>query len=262
MIPEELKKTIVITGSTRGIGFGLAKEFAKRSCQLVLNGRSEKNLAIAIEKIKDIYPDVTGLVGSVSDEATHLALVEKANLAFGKIDIWINNAGVPQPHEKIVDVETCHIKQLTEVNIAGSIIGSKVAANAMIRQDYGKIFNLEGFGSDGRMMDKITLYGTTKRAINYFTKSLAKELKGSAVQVGIIQPGMVRTEFLKVSMDSASESEKKRFEKVQRILAEDVDVVTKALAPRILEANKDYDRIEFLSGLRLAGKIFRMVITR
>ena len=256
------KKTIVITGSTRGIGLGLAREFAKMDCQLVINGRSQASVDSRVEDLKKICPDVIGVAGSVGEESTHKALAEKAIEVFGKIDIWINNAGVPQPHERIVNVDTCHIHQLTEVNIAGSIIGSKTAANIMLKQGFGKIFNMEGFGSDGRMMDKITLYGTSKRAINYFSKSLAKELKDSPIQVGIIQPGMVKTEFLNVSMDAAPEKERKQFEKVQRILAEDVDVVTKALAPRILSSNKNYTRIEYLSKLRLMGKIFKMVLSR
>jgi NAD(P)-dependent dehydrogenase (short-subunit alcohol dehydrogenase family) len=256
------KKTIVITGSTRGIGLGLTKEFLALGHKLVINGRSRDIVNRVVEELKKVYPDVIGVAGSVAEEQTHLDLIEEAVKEFGAIDIWINNAGVPQPHESFAELDSSQIHQVVEVNITGSLIGTKVAAKFMEDQGHGRIFNMEGFGSDGRMMNKLSLYGTTKRAINYFTKSLAKELADSQVKMGVIQPGMVRTDFLSTSMDSGTEEEKKQFKKVYDILAEDVGVVTKALAPRILACTKNYERVEFLSKMQLMGRIFKMILTR
>ena len=118
---------------------------------------------------------------------------------------------------------------------------------------------MEGFGSDGRMMNKLTLYGTTKRAVNYFTKSVSKEIDGVGVQIGILSPGMVRTDFLNSATDTRSPKETKQFKKVYDILAEDVDVVTGFLAPRILKSKKNYDRIEFLTKGKLMLKIGKMM---
>jgi len=256
------KKTIIITGSTRGIGLGLAREFLTLGHNVVINGRSKVKVDELVLELHKINPGILGVAGSVVEEETHQRLISKAIKEFGRVDIWINNAGIPQPHKRIVDLETSHFNQLIEINIVGSIIGSKVAANAMMKQGSGRIFNLEGFGSDGRLMDKLTLYGTSKRAINYFTKSIANELKDSPVQIGIIQPGMVRTEFLNINMDASSEAEMKQFEKVKKFLAEDVDIVTKAIAPRILSCRKNYERVEFLSKFQMMGKVFRMLMAR
>lgn len=253
------KKTIVITGSTRGIGYGLATEFLKLGHQVVINGRSIERVAKAVAELKNIYSDVAGVTGNVNDPETHVKLTEKAVNAFGKIDIWINNAGISQPHRWFRDIDDEDIKNILEVNVYGMMLGTKTATDFMIKQGFGKIFNMEGFGSDGRMMDKLTLYGTTKRAVNYFTKSVSKEMKGSPVQIGILSPGMVRTDFLTDTKNKRTSEEAKQFKKVYDILAENRDVVTKFLAPRVLKSTKNYDRINFLTKGKLFKKLIRMM---
>jgi short-subunit dehydrogenase len=202
---------------------------------------------------------VTGVVGNVSDATTHRALVEKAVSTFGKIDIWVNNAGIPQPQRSFIDIDLKDIQTITEINIYGLMLGTKTAANFMLQQGFGKIFNMEGFGSDGRMMKKLSLYGTTKRAVNYFTKSVSAEMEGLPVQLGILSPGMVRTDFLKNNDNPRTPEEEKQFKKVYDVLAEDVDVVTQFLVVGMLKSKKHYDRIEFLSGWILALKLIKMM---
>lgn len=255
------KKTIVITGSTRGIGFGLATEFLKAGQQIVINGRRTEAVEKAINQLQKISPEVTGVAGDVSQPETHTALVNKAVEVFGKVDIWINNAGIPQPHQKFTEVDNEAIRNITDINIFGLMLGSKTAINFMLKQGFGKVFNMEGFGSDGRMMDKLSLYGTTKRAVNYFTKAVSKEMEGRCVQIGILSPGMVRTEFLDGANNSRSPEELKRFRKVYQILSEDPEVVTAFLVPRILSSTKHYDRIEFLTKGRLMVRLFKMMIS-
>ncbi len=229
---------------------------------MVINGRDVEKVARAVAKLKDAYNDnVAGILGSVNEPETHDKLIRKAVNTFGKIDIWINNAGIPQPHLKFIDMEVEDIKAITEINIYGLMLGTRAAAKFMTQQGYGKIFNMEGFGSDGRMMDKLSLYGTTKRAVNYFTKTVSKEMEGGPVQLGILSPGMVRTEFLTQAKEKRSPEEAKQFKKVYDILAEDPDVVTKFLVAGMLKSTKQYDRIEFLSGGKLFVKIIQMMLS-
>ena len=126
---------------------------------------------------------------------------------------------------------------------------------------YGKIFNLEGLGSDGRTINKLALYGTSKRAVNYFTKAVSMEMKNSPVQIGILSPGMVRTDFLNSPMKSASAEEIRKFNRVYDLLAEDVEVVTKSLAKKILNSSKQYDRIEYLTKTGMMLKMLKMMVS-
>ena len=256
------KKTIVITGSTRGIGYGLAFELLKRGQQLVINGTSEAGVGQKVDELQQQGYDVIGVAGDVSDESVFGAIIEKAVEQFGKIDIWINNAGIPQSQSFFHELESKEIEDLISVNVVASMIGTKAAIHYFETQGYGKIFNMEGFGSDGRIMEKLTLYGSSKRAINYFTKSVSREMKNKGVQIGILSPGMVRTDFLTGAMSTGTPEEQAKNKKVFDILAEDVEVVTEFLAERILASKKQYDRIEFLTKRRLIPKIIRLIFVK
>ncbi len=159
-------------------------------------------------------------------------------------------------------LESSEIERLVSVNITSLMLGTRIAIGFFMHQGYGKVFNMEGFGSDGRMMDKLSLYGTSKRAVNYFTKSVSKEIKDEKIQVGILSPGMVRTDFLTGAMATGSDAEQERNKKVFDILAEDVDVVTEFLTSKILVSEKKYDRIEFLTKRRLIPKLFKLMFLK
>ena len=256
------RKTILITGSSRGIGYGMASEFLKRGHQVIVNGRNEDVLTDALEKLKPIGSGVAGHAGDIREEKTFQELIDLAIKSFGRIDIWINNAGVPQAHRYFHELSSAEIEELVSVNITSLMLGSRSALRFFMDQGFGKIFNMEGFGSDGRMMDKLTLYGTSKRAVQYFSRSLSREVKEKNIQVGILSPGMVRTDFLNQASTEASVAERERIRRVFDILAEEVDVVAAFLVPRILASKKKYDRIEYLSFPRMFPKLIKLMFLK
>jgi len=95
--------------------------------------------------------------------------------------------------------------------------------------------------------------------VNYFTKTVSNELIGGPVQLGILSPGMVRTEFLSVAQEMRSPEEIKHFKKVYDVLAEDTDVVTRFLVDGLLKSTKHYDRIEFLTTGKLMVRLVKMM---
>lgn len=256
------KKTIVITGSTRGIGRGLALEFLQRDHQVIINGRKRKVVDGIVKKLESQGYDVLGVAGDVSEEITFQSIVEEALNKFGKIDIWINNAGIPQAHNYFHELDSSEIKNLVEINVTGLMLGTKTAIQLFKEQGHGLVLNMEGFGSDGRMLNKLSLYGTSKRAVQYFSKSVSKELKGSGIRIGILSPGMVRTDFLTDSATRGDTSEQRRTQKIFDILAEDLDLVTGFLVKKILKSSKHYDRIVFLTPRRMIPKIVRLMFVR
>jgi len=256
------KKTLVITGSTRGIGYGLALEFLKREHRVILNGRDEKRLRKTVEEFKEQGFSVSGVPGDVGNEDTFHSIIEHATSHYGKIDIWINNAGIPQSQKYFHELDSKEIESLVSVNVTAVMIGTRTAVRFFKQQGYGKVYNMEGFGSDGRIMDKLSLYGTTKRAVNYFTKAISREVKEQSIQVGILSPGMVRTDFLTNSASAADPAEQERNKKVFDILAEDVDMVTGFLFKKILSSKKKYDRIEYLTFRRLAPRLIKLMFVK
>lgn len=252
-------KTILITGSSKGIGLGLAQEFLKRNHQVIMNGRNDELLEEKVKQMLDQGYQAIGVAGDVCHEDTFQMLIEAAQNKFGKIDIWINNAGIPQSNKYFDELSSKEIQNLVNINITSLMLGTKAAIQFFKKQGHGQVFNMEGFGSDGRMMDKLSLYGSSKRTVQYFSKSVSKEVKEEAIKVGILSPGMVRTDFLNHSMTDANERERLRNQKVFDILAEEVEVVTKFLVDQILQSHQKYARIEFLTKRRLLPKIFRLM---
>jgi NAD(P)-dependent dehydrogenase (short-subunit alcohol dehydrogenase family) len=256
-------KHVLITGSTRGIGFGLAQRFIEANLKVTINGTSQSSVQIALKKLKDIYPTAVlqGFSCNVSNFEEVELLWENAIKDFGPIDIWINNAGIDQARKYIWEMNASEISQIININIAGVINGSSIAFRKMNSLDGGQIFNMEGFGSDGMLMKKMTLYGTTKRGVRYFTHSLAKEATQTKVLVGSLSPGMVLTDILLNSLKSnpdEAESNKRIF----NILADKVDTVTPFLCRKMLANTKNNTHIAWLTKGKVMGRFIRSVFIK
>lgn len=241
-------KTVVITGSTRGIGLGLARSFLDQGCAVVVNGRSQSGVDEAVQPLAGQYgaDRVLGQVCDVTDYAQVQALWDAATARFGHVDIWVNNAGIGQGNRLFVDVDPAAIKAIVEINLLGVMYGSHVAARGMLAQGSGQIYNMEGAGSDGGQRSGAGLYGTTKRALTYFTDSLVLELKGKSVQVGFLSPGMVPTDLLLGSYKDHPER-LERAKRIFNILADRAETVAPFLVSGMLANTRSGTRIKWLT---------------
>lgn len=239
---------VLITGSTRGIGFGLAQRFIEAGLRVTINGTTQNGIQEAISELSSKYPSarVQGYVCDVSNYSEVENLWEKAIKQFGNIDLWINNAGIDQSRKLVWEMNETEISQIVDINIKGVMNGSTVAFSKMLLQGGGQIFNMEGFGSDGMIMEKMTLYGTTKRAVQYFTQSLAKEAAKTSVKVGTLSPGMVLTDILLNSLKS-NPAEAKSNKRIFNILADKVETVTPFLCTKMLKNTKNNTHIKWLT---------------
>src|SRR5690554_3587672 len=193
-------KHIVITGSTRGIGYGLAKEFLRRGCKVTINGTTEEGVAKALKSLEEYHPGhVAGFAASVDSVNEMEKLWNYAENKHGEIHIWINNAGIDQVRKLFWELDEEDYNRVIRTNVIGMMNGCHVAFRHMLQQGHGQIFTMEGFGSNGMMREKMTLYGTSKSALTYFTRSLAIEAKNTPVKVGTLSPGMVATDFTRNS---------------------------------------------------------------
>jgi NAD(P)-dependent dehydrogenase (short-subunit alcohol dehydrogenase family) len=246
------KKSIVITGSTRGIGLGLANEFLKRGCQVTINGRSKQSVARALEDLqRDNNPgEIAGGVGDVSDPATHQALWGTTVDSFGQVDIWINNAAIGHPLEMIWELPVEIIHQVVDINLKGLIFGSQTAVQGMLQQGFGHIYNMEGAGSRGRIYAGVSLYGTTKAALRYFSDALKSESRDISVKVSTLNPGMVVTDLVL----GQYEDDPQGLEDIKRILnmiGDKVETVTPWLVEQILRNDKTGANINWLTPSKL-----------
>ena len=219
-------KTIIITGSTKGIGFGLADNFLRLGHQVIISGRSRERVDQAVEQLAERYSKdrVDGYPCDMRDFQRVESLWEFGTERFGEIDIWINNAGIGQAQTDFWDLDPILIQDLVDTNITGAMFGARVALAGFREQGRGAFYNMEGLGSDGRKVDGLTLYGTSKRALNYLTDNLASEVKGTDVIVGALSPGMVLTDFILSRYQGKDPSEWESARRIFNILADKVEI--------------------------------------
>jgi len=191
-------KTVVITGSTRGIGYGLADPFLGLGSDVVINGRTPNTVESAVARLsaKHGAEQVFGYPCDVTDLEQVQALWEEARERYGQIDVWISNAGISRPQTDFCDHPAERIRAVVSTNLIGTMYGSKVALQRMREQGSGAIYSLEGLGSDGRKVEGLAVYGTTKAGLRYLNQSLAQETKGTGLIVGALRPGMVLTDLV------------------------------------------------------------------
>lgn len=241
-------KVVVITGSTRGIGYGLADAFLDLGCSVAISGRTGKGVAQAVGALANPYGGerVWGYPCDVTEYDQVQALWDAAQQHYGRIDIWINNAGLGHPQCSFCEHSQEQMHTIVETNLLGTMYGASVAMRGMLEQGFGGLYNMEGLGSDGSRVEGLSLYATTKYAIRYLTESLVRESRGTPVLVGALSPGMVTTEFLTAPYEDRPE-DWERAKRIFNILADKVETVTPWLARKVLANQRTGVRFNWLT---------------
>ncbi len=254
-------KIVVITGSARGLGFNMARFFREYNYNVVISDLKEENLIVAKEELKKTESE-----GSISYKVCNVTKLEElqdlmqfAVSQYNAVDIWINNAGVNQPQKVMWELTESEINTIIDVDLKGTIYGSKVAMEEMSKNHKGAIYNIEGYGSNDAHMLGLNMYGTSKRAVTHFTDGLAKEAeeKGTGVIVGKLSPGIMITEFTTHSLGNDSIELSEKTKKVYNILGDTPQTVGKFLVDEMVKNTKNNVRINWLTG----GKAFMRFLT-
>ncbi len=189
-------KVIVITGAGKGLGKELAIMFAKEGAKVVISSRTKKDLD-KVTKETNSYP----IIADVKDEKQVKKLAETTVKKFKKIDIWINNAGVRIPHNIIEETDWKRAHDMIEINLFGTVYGSKEAIIQQKKQKSGVIINILSTSAlEGRA--NASAYAASKFAVVGFTQSLRAEAKPFNIQVISVYPGGMRTEFFREQVPS------------------------------------------------------------
>ena len=251
-------KVVIITGSTRGIGRGLAENFLASQCKVVVSGRQQGAVDTLVTELAQQYGEenVAGQACEVTDSEALQSLWDQAVSRFGRVDVWINNAGISIPRKNLADAEPGEIISIVNINLGGLLLASRIALRGMLAQGSGQIWNMEGFGSGGQVQPGMASYGATKRAVNYLNKALQKEVNGTGVQVCTLSPGIVVTDLLVGDYDVTS-PEWEKSKRIFNILGDKVETVTPFLVAGILKADRSGAKVAWLTG----GKAFSRFLT-
>lgn len=248
---------IVITGGTRGIGFGLVREFLTHGFNITFCGTKDQSVMTAMSSLTEKWSSkrFRGVVCDVSKKEDLLNLWNFGTKIFGEVDIWINNAGIDNVQTPFNKLDMDMFSKIIDTNIKGLMYATHIAYNNMVKQGKGFIYNMGGLGSDGRIIKGLTPYGMSKRAVQYFTKAFSREIeKDHNVKIGFILPGMVLTDML---LDPIRQGDKnsRQLKRVYNLLADEVEPVAEYLAERIIENEKNGAVISYSSSFKMFLKV-------
>lgn len=195
-------KNVLITGSTRGIGWGIAQAFAKEGCHIILNGRGPvaQKLIAAIEAqgVRCI-----GVSGDISDFAKAGELLAEAEAQLGPVHVLINNAGITND-KLMLRMTEGDFDQVVKINLGGTFNMTQHALKKMMKLREGVIINM---ASVSGLMGNLgqANYAASKAGVVGFTKSVAREAAARGITVNAIAPGFIETEMTAVLSDKVKE---------------------------------------------------------
>lgn len=225
-------KVVVVTGSSRGIGKAIAKEFAKNGYSVVLNARDEEEIKQASKEIEEETKQnddnnnskIALVVGDISQEQTSQSLIEEAIKRFGRLDVLVNNAGISGTSKKINELTTDDWQKVIDINLKGAFICTREALKHMLQnnsktsQGYSdtknndngnySIINISSV-HESIPQSESTPYAASKGGMMMLTKTVALEVADKGIRVNGIAPGAIATDMNK---DMLEDKDKKNQE--------------------------------------------------
>ncbi len=215
-----MKKTVLITGATSGIGEATAKILAGKQYQLILCGRRKERL----EKLKRELSEETGVTAlqfDVRDRQAVFEAVASLPAGFKDIDILINNAGNAHGLDPVHEGSLDDWDAMIDINVKGLLYVSKAVLPVMTKKKSGHIVNI-GSVAGKEVYPKGNVYCASKYAVDAISQGMRIDLNAYNIKVSEINPGAVETEFSEVRFKGDVEKARKVYEGFQPLTAEDV----------------------------------------
>jgi len=197
-------KTIVVTGSSRGIGRAIVMKFARKGANIVLNDRSNSELLEdLIKELESIGTKVLSVLADVGKDEDAKKIFDEAVKEFGRVDVLVNNAGITRDN-LIIRMKEEEFDSVINANLKGTYNCSKYAATVMLKQRFGKIINISSVVGVSGNAGQVN-YSASKAGVIGITKSLAKELAQRGITVNAVAPGYIQTNMTDALSDKVKE---------------------------------------------------------
>ena len=244
-MPNIKDKIVVVTGSTRGFGYAIAESFLEAGATVAVTGRSQQAVDGALASLQP-KGRVSGFVMDVREEEQVYKLVEDVVKKFGRIDVWVNNAGYSNAAGMMLDMNPQDALDMFMSNDFGLLQCTQAIMHYMLPRKQGLLVNIYGNGSFLRPASPTGLYGATKAWVTSFTRSLATELKGSGVQILGFSPGMMTTDMLTspVVVGERGKEMLKNFGFVLRFLGQPAKYASDKLVKAVASKRKEFTEVK------------------
>jgi dehydrogenase/reductase SDR family protein 4 len=189
-------RVAIITGGSKGIGFAIAHFFAAAGAKVVINGRYQENLDVAVASLRGRGYEVTGIAHHIGYQEQRKLLIEKTLKKYGKIDILVNNAAVSPVFAPIHEYESGVLDKIIDVNLKAPYELSQLCFHHLKKSTNSSIINISSVGAISPERG-LGLYSISKAALLSMTKVFAKEWGDFNIRVNAICPGVIQTQFSK-----------------------------------------------------------------
>lgn len=185
-------QAVLITGGASGIGWAAARAFASRGARVAIADLKEE---AATGRASELGSAHRGVGGDVSDEAAVDRMIHAAVEAFGRLDVLINCAGLPDTFVPTVEQTGAHWQRLIDVHLTGTFLMAKRAAVEMMRHRHGVILNISSIAGT-HALPRRNAYTAAKHGVVGLTKALACDWAQDGIRVNAIAPGYILTPFI------------------------------------------------------------------
>lgn len=193
-------KTAIVTGSAKGIGKGIATEFAKQGATVVINYCGSKEAALkTVEEIKAFGGKAIPYQADISDYKMSKKMMDDIIKEYGAIDILVNNAGITRDN-LILRMSESEFDDVIRTNLKGTFNCIKHVTKYMLKNKSGKIINISSISGVNGIAGQAN-YSASKAGIIGLTKSFAKEMSSKGININAIAPGFIETDMTKVLND-------------------------------------------------------------
>jgi len=199
--PNDASSVVLVTGASSGIGARIATDFAARGARVALVARRADRLQRVAETCRERGGEAHTWVGDLADRDFVEALVPRVVERFGRLDVLVNNAGIPK-HKQLYDVTPEDLERTLQVNFHAAAALSLAAVRPMLRQGEGAIVNISS--AAGRVAaPRETIYAASKFALTGFSEGLSLDLAGSNIHSAVIHVGPIDTDIWELAAAEA-----------------------------------------------------------
>lgn len=195
-------KIAVVTGASSEIGSEISKRFVEEGAKVVLIGRNREKLEKVRSSIKNYASNTVSIQCDITNKSQVIQAIDQINAHYGKIDILVNNAGTINDPIHFHEMKESDWTSLVNTNLFGTFMITKSVLVKMLENKKGVIINIGSISSE-RAIPKVhlTVYCTTKSAINMFTKGIAIEYARKNIRCNCINPGIINAGMIKPYLD-------------------------------------------------------------
>ena len=218
-------KVAVVTGGTKGLGYGIVMVFAYHGAKVVITSRHQEDCDVVAAEVAAMGGEAMGIKADVQNVEEIQNLVDRTVEKYGRLDIMVNNAGVAVTR-RLTDMTEADYDRVIDSNLKSVYFGAQIAAKQMIAQgEGGKIINMCSIGGI-KGNNQLSIYGASKAGAINLTKSMAWEWGRYGINVNAICPGYVKTDLNAEQLENPQFKDKvlkgiplRRFGTVQEIAA-------------------------------------------